>query len=57
MLTDAELMKRHDSRISEADLKTLIIYWRSSVFEVAVRLCRKDKEDQEGTMMLSVCMN
>ena len=33
--TDAQLMKRRDSRISEADWKALITYWRSSVFEVS----------------------
>ncbi|XP_048554298.1 uncharacterized protein LOC125535282 [Triticum urartu] len=32
-LTDAQLMKRRDNRISEADWKTLITYWRSSTFE------------------------
>uniref|UniRef100_A0A8R7P824 Transposase, Ptta/En/Spm, plant n=1 Tax=Triticum urartu TaxID=4572 RepID=A0A8R7P824_TRIUA len=32
-LTDAQLMKRRDNRISEADWKTLITYWRSSAFE------------------------
>ena len=34
-LIDAQLMKRCDSRISEADWKNLITYWRSSVFEVS----------------------
>jgi hypothetical protein len=34
-LTDEELMHKHDDRISEADWKDLIKYWRSPEFEVS----------------------
>ncbi|XP_048538602.1 uncharacterized protein LOC125517443 isoform X2 [Triticum urartu] len=44
-LTDAQLMKRRDSRISEADWKTLITYWRSSTFE-AVKLGHDPRRDE-----------
>ena len=44
-LTDAQLMKRRDSRISEADWKTLITYWRSSAFE-AVKLGHDPRRDE-----------
>lgn len=44
-LIDAQLMKRCDSRISEADWKNLITYWRSSVFE-AVKLVHQPRRDQ-----------
>ena len=41
-LIDAQLMKRCDSRISEADWKNLITYWRSSVFESRSAIAKKN---------------
>ena len=34
-LTDEELMHKRDDRISEADWKDLLTYWRSPEFEVS----------------------
>jgi hypothetical protein len=34
-LTDEQLMKKHDDRVSEADWKECIKYWRSPEFEVS----------------------
>ncbi|XP_048538097.1 uncharacterized protein LOC125516843 [Triticum urartu] len=42
-LTDAQLMKRRDSKISEADWKTLITYWRSSAFESRSAIAKKNR--------------
>uniref|UniRef100_A0ACD5W6G2 Uncharacterized protein n=1 Tax=Avena sativa TaxID=4498 RepID=A0ACD5W6G2_AVESA len=42
-LTDEELMKKHDERISEADWKDLLKYWRSPEFEARSAIAKENR--------------